>query len=102
MADNNFYPETLEITDTNIEEVESVLTSIATHLTSTMRNADKLFRMMKEIKEAVNLDLNKTFEGEEPGSSVSSDSSSGGTEEEGGEDGDDGLGGDAEDFLDGF
>ena len=102
MADNNFYPETLEITDTNIEEVESVLTSIATHLTSTMRNADKLFRMMKEIKEAVNLDLNKTFEGEEPGSSVSSDSSSGGTEEEGGEDGDDGLGGNAEDFLDGF
>ena len=102
MADNNFYPETLEITDTNIEEVESVLTSIATHLTSTMRNADKLFRMMKEIKEAVNLDLNKTFEGEEPDSSVSSDSSSGGTEEEGGEDGDDGLGGDAEDFLGGF
>ena len=102
MADNNFYPETLEITDTNIEEVESVLTSIATHLTSTMRNADKLFRMMKEIKEAVNLDLNKTFEGEEPDSSVSSNSSSGGTEEEGGEDGDDGLGGDAEDFLDGF
>ena len=102
MADNNFYPETLEITDTNIEEVESVLTSIATHLTSTMRNADKLFRMMKEIKEAVNLDLNKTFEGEEPDSSVSSNSSSGGTEEEGGEDGDDGLGCDAEDFLDGF
>lgn len=102
MADNNFYPETLEITDTNIEEVESVLTSIATHLTSTMRNADKLFRMMKEVKEAVNLDLNKTFEGEEPDSSVSSDSSSGGTEEEGGEDGDDGLGGDAEDFLGGF
>ncbi len=102
MADNNFYPETLEITDTNIEEVESVLTSIATHLTSTMRNADKLFRMMKEIKEAVNLDLNKTFEGEEPDSSVSSNSGSGGTEEEGGEDGDDGLGGNAEDFLDGF
>ena len=102
MADNNFYPETLEITDTNIEEVESVLTSIATHLTSTMRNADKLFRMMKEIKEAVNLDLNKTFNGEEPGGSVSSDSTSSNSEEEDGEGGDDGLGGEAEDFLDGF
>ena len=102
MADNNFYPETLEITDTNIEEVESVLTSIATHLTSTMRNADKLFRMMKEIKEAVNLDLNKTFNGEEPGGSVSSDSTSSNSEEEDGEGGDDGLGGEAEDFLGGF
>ena len=102
MADNNFYPETLEITDTNIEEVESVLTSIATHLTSTMRNADKLFRMMKEVKEAVNLDLTKTFNGEEPGGSVSSDSTSSNSEEEDGEGGDDGLGGEAEDFLDGF
>ena len=64
--------------------------------------ARMLFGLMKEIKEAVNLDLNKTFEGEEPNSSVSSNSGSGGTEEEDGEGSDDGLGGEAEDFLDGF
>lgn len=101
MADNNFYPEALEITDTNAEEVESLLTSITTHLTATMRNSDKLFRIMKEVKAAVDMDLNKTFDGDEPQSSESTPTDSGSTdEEEGGED--DGLGGDADDLLGGF
>lgn len=102
MADNNFYPEALEITDTDIEEVESLLTSITTHLTSTMRNSDRLFRIMKEVKEAVDKDLRKSFNGEEPegstGSSSSDTSSSDNEEEE--EDG--GLGGNADDILGGF
>lgn len=103
MADNNFYPETLEITDSNAEEVESLLTGIATHLTSTMRNSDRLFRMMKEVKEAVNLDMNKTFNGEEPeGSTVETGGQSSTEEGEGNPEGDDELGGNAEDFLDGF
>jgi len=101
MADNNFYPEALEITDTNAEDVESLLTSITTHLTATMRNSDKLFRIMKEVKAAVDMDLNKTFDGDEPQSSESTPTDSGSNdEEEGGEE--DGLGGDADDILNGL
>lgn len=100
MAENNYYPELLEISGTDIEEVESLLVNISTHLTSTMRNSDRLFRIMKEVKEAVNLDLAKTFDGETPESSSGQSSSQyeeSSNEGEGGED--DGLGGDPEDFL---
>jgi len=103
MADNNYYPELLEITSSDTEEVKILLTNITNHLTSTMRNSDKLFRMMRDVKEAVNADLNKTFNGEEPQSNTddtTSDSNSSEESSSSDEEGDlDGLGGDPNNLL---
>lgn len=92
MADNNFLTETLQFTSDDVEEVEVLITTLSQHLSSTMRNSDKLLRAMKEFREAVNHDLNKTFDGENLEGSASTQDNNSDEEEE------DGLGGD-EDML---
>ena len=57
MSENNFYPEVLELAGMNDEETENTLNVITEHLTSTMRNSDKILNMMKKFKEAANKDL---------------------------------------------
>lgn len=99
MADNNYYPELLEITLSDAEEVESLLSSISTHLTSTMRNSDKLFRMMKDVKIAVNADLKETFDGESPEGSVETSSTDPDSESETDDEEDSSLGGDPDDIF---
>jgi len=70
MIENNFYPEVLEITDTNKENIDDMLNIVSGHLTSTMRNSDKLLNIMQKFKEAVDKDLeNITGEGAESSSS---------------------------------
>lgn len=105
MSDNNYYPEALDIASGEFEDVDNLIAVLSQHLQSTMRNGDKLLRVMKDFRLAVNKDLEETFDGQDlegssadsGGSSSSNDSESEEPSEEGNED--DGLGGDVDDLL---
>lgn len=66
MADNNFLPEVLEISGTDVEDVDAIIRSLSSHLASTMRNNTKLMSVMKKFKAAINKDLEDAFNNEEP------------------------------------
>lgn len=55
-SDNNYYPEVLELSS-NGEDIDNIIKVITNHLTSTMRNSDKLLKIMQDYKLAVNKDL---------------------------------------------
>jgi len=75
---NNYYSEVLEFGDNNKDEVDNMLEMVSDHLTSTMRNSDKLLNIMQKFKLAVNKDLeNVTGEGSTDISSNNSSESSG-------------------------
>lgn len=93
MSENNFYPEVLELAGTNDEETENMLNVITEHLTSTMRNSDKLLNMMKTFKAAVNKDLNG-IEGSGASDAGGGSSSSSSDDNTGDDLTGDGLGGD--------
>lgn len=98
MADNNYLTEALQFSSDETEEVDNLISALTQHLSSTMRNSDKLLRVMKDFRLAVNKDLNTTFDGEdlEGGESSSSSDSSSDTDET---EEDDGLGGDVDELL---
>lgn len=82
MADNNYFPEVLEIANENDEETEALLSSLVNHMTFTMRNSGKLMRLMKDFKEASNKDLERTMNGEESEPTTASSTNDSGSEEE--------------------
>ena len=102
MSENNFYPEVLELAGTNAEDNENMLNVITEHLTSMMRNSDKLLNMMKTFKAAVNKDIEGVDgNGASDDGGGSGDSSSSDNSDDGGDGGDGGdglgdLGGDAD------
>ncbi len=100
MSDNNFFPEVLDISGVDTEEVDNMLKMISEHLSSSMRNGTKLLKIMQDFKKAVNVDLaDITGEG---GEETTSDNGSSSSEDTGGLD-DLGIGdetGGGEDDLD--
>lgn len=82
MADNNFLTETLQFTSDDPEEVETLIATLSQHLSSTMRNSDKLLRVMKDFRLAVNKDLNTTFDGDNLEGATSSSSETSDEEKE--------------------
>ena len=84
MSDNNYYPEVLEFSNNDTEEVENLLKVINDHLIYTMRNSDKLLNVIQKYKEAVNKDL-ENIDGE--GASESNYESSSEESEEGSKEG---------------
>lgn len=90
MAENNFYPETLEIASSDPEEVKSTLASIIDHLVTTGRNGTKLVTMLQKYKDAMSKDL-QNVEGE-PSTSSSTNVSSDDESASGGSDKDDNFG----------
>lgn len=54
---NNHFPEALEFTSSNEEDIKKLLANISTSLSYTMRNSDELIKTMQKFKEAVNVDL---------------------------------------------
>lgn len=89
MSENNFYPEVLELAGTNPEDNEAMLNVITEHLTSMMRNSDKLLNEMDKFKKAVNKDI-EGIQGD--GASDDGGGSSGSSSDDSG----DGEGGDDE------
>jgi hypothetical protein len=79
MAENNFFPETLEIASSNPEEIKATLSAIIDHLTVTGRNGTKLVTMLQEYKAAMTSDLQEVSG--EPGSSSSASDANTGNEE---------------------
>lgn len=75
-AENDFFPEVLEITQTNKEEVDELLGNIVTHLTSTSRNSTALLTMLQKFKLAMNTDLNNANVSGDSGDTVTASSSS--------------------------
>lgn len=57
MAENNFYPEVLELYNEDAEDTENMLATITNHLSSTMRNSDSLIKLMQKFKLAADRDL---------------------------------------------
>lgn len=72
---NNYYPEVLEFGNNNKDEVDGMLEVVSDHLTSTMRNSDKLLNIMQKFKLAVNKDL-ESVNGEGSTDTSSRDTSS--------------------------
>lgn len=55
MSENNFYPEVLEFSTDNAEEIEKTLGNITDHLVFTSKNTSQLFKSMEKFKQAINL-----------------------------------------------
>lgn len=99
MADNNYMTELLEISSTDREEVDDLLSSLTIHLSATMRNNTKLLEYMKKFRQAVDKDLSKIMQGEDLSGGDSSGFSGGASDAAGGGDeGGDDEGGEDEDF----
>ena len=83
MAENNYYPEVLEISGTNSDEVDGMLSLITEHLSYSTRNGAKLLKMMQEFKKAVDSDLSGITgtSGTDSGTSSSSDTTDENNEE---------------------
>lgn len=94
MSENNFFPEVLEISGTEVEDTDNMLNVISEHLTATMRNSDKLLNLMKTFKAAVNKDLEGVSGEGSTDSSGSSSSSDDDNSNGSGSDDDLGLGSD--------
>ena len=75
-AENDFFPEVLEITQNNKEEVDELLSNIVTHLTSTSRNSTALLTMLQKFKLAMNTDLNNANVSGDSGNEIAASSSS--------------------------
>lgn len=99
MADNNYYPEVLEISNENDEEIEALLSSLVNHMSATMRNSSKLMRLMKDFKAASNKDLEVSMNGEESEPTTATSSSDNSGDDTGGKEDDFGGLGDLPDDL---
>jgi hypothetical protein len=82
MSNNNFYPEVLELSLNNKEEVDHVLNFINNHLVHTMRNSAQLLNIVSKFKEAVSKDI-QNLNSEEPSMHESSSEPSDSSAEEG-------------------
>lgn len=58
-ADNNYYPEVMEMFSAAVEDVDTLIDVISKHMSSTMRASSKLLFVMKKYKEATAVDLKK-------------------------------------------
>jgi hypothetical protein len=74
MAENNFYPEVLELSQTNDSDIKNLLDSVSNHLIQTNRNSAKLMSILQDFRKAINKDMEK-IKGE-PGDSGGYDDSS--------------------------
>lgn len=91
-ANNNYYTEALAFTNNTKEDVDSMIEVLTSHLNGGIRNGSLLLRMMKDVKAAVDKDLEGVDgeAGEAPDSTSSSSSDDSGSDEtaesEGGDD----------------
>lgn len=85
MSNNDFYPEVLELSGTEHEDIDNMIASMTEHLGSTMRNSASLLKTMAKLKDAVNTDL-AGVQGQ-AGDQASTTTSSGDDTDTGGEDG---------------
>ena len=79
MSENNFYPEALDISCNSEEDVKNMLSVITDHLTSTMKNSNKLLSIMQLFKKAVDKDL-ESIDGDGASSSYTESSSDSGSD----------------------
>ena len=56
-AENNYYTEALAFTSKNKEDVDSLTEILTSHLSGGIRNGSLLLRMMQQVKDAANKDL---------------------------------------------
>ena len=94
-ADNNYYPEALAFGSKNREEMGTMMDVLKSHLSSGIRNGTLLLRMMQEVKEAADKDLEGVNgdAADEASSSGYSGGDSSSESESGDTGGDDGMGG---------
>lgn len=85
MSNNNYYPEVLELSLNNKEEVDNLLKFINSHLVHTMRNSTQLLNIVNKFKEAVSKDV-QNLNTEEPSMTETSTKSSESESEEGNDD----------------
>lgn len=80
-ANNNYYPEVMELFSASQEEVDTLIEVITKHMSSTMRSSSKLLSVMKKYKEATAVDLKRILGGEAGDNSFTADSGSNGGDE---------------------
>lgn len=57
MANNNFYPEALEVTSDTDEDMDGIVSSVTNYIATTSKNGVKLLKLMSKYRQAVDKNL---------------------------------------------